>query len=214
MVFASVREVLDALSRETGRDIRLFSCQRCGDCCRQLGGHVSLLPREVGLFPASAVRPLYGIKRGHSLKIVMYELAIETCPHLGEGSTCGIYRRRPAVCRSYPLTYVPPGLVAMSPDCPQRLSFPTREMTGALRSYLQGMLFFDHQRERIVGFYRGEWLPAEEHSRRTLLERGLGRAAPDGDPGSGRRVTAAIDLGPSLPPVYFFVPNAYLQDTV
>ena len=90
-----------------------FSCLRCGECCRRLlidsglaRKGLPLLPDERGLFPAELIAPGVGV--GHpdtsGFRVISYQMTELVCPHLDEGS-CGIWRTRPAVCRSYP--YMP-----------------------------------------------------------------------------------------------------------
>jgi len=94
-----------------------FSCQRCGACCKSLiidlkgKYHIGLflLPEETRLFPAELVLPFWAVgTKGRSRpgrpKPAIYQLNAKTCPHLTKTHTCRIYKRRPLVCRAFPLT--------------------------------------------------------------------------------------------------------------
>jgi len=69
-----------------------------------------LMPDELSWFPKDKIVPLYGggLKgraRPRPEKVIAYQLDLMVCPWLRrEERTCMIYRHRPTVCRSYPLS--------------------------------------------------------------------------------------------------------------
>jgi Fe-S-cluster containining protein len=93
-----------------------FNCLRCGDCCRNLivetieGVHsgLALFPEETKHFSNEFVIPYRG--RGSypgekDFKTVMFQLAVDVCPHLGivdNLTICEIYDERPLSCRCFP----------------------------------------------------------------------------------------------------------------
>jgi Fe-S-cluster containining protein len=88
-----------------------FECSRCASCCRSLlesnddkilRGLV-LTRSEITLFPASVVLPKLGIGEKTSEHTVLYQLAVESCPHLSSQNECQIYADRPLICRSFPI---------------------------------------------------------------------------------------------------------------
>ena len=100
-----------------------FKCLKCGECCKnlhiktKLGGAkwvtlgLFILPHERKLFPANIVMPMYGAGiKGKSRPrpdiIFAYQISQNICPHLTSKNLCGIYKRRPIACRSFPLETV------------------------------------------------------------------------------------------------------------
>jgi Fe-S-cluster containining protein len=95
----------------------VFECLKCGNCCRHLFeegekfGVVgpTLFSKETKLFPSKFISPQLGVglnKRGTGPKhVVLYQLNVDTCPHLSESNECRIHQKRPLVCRSWPTTF-------------------------------------------------------------------------------------------------------------
>jgi len=95
----------------------VFECLKCGNCCRHLLEEdekfgvmgPTLFSKETKLFPSKFISPQLGVglnKRGTGPKhVVLYQLNVDTCPHLSESSECGIHQKRPLVCRSWPTTF-------------------------------------------------------------------------------------------------------------
>jgi Fe-S-cluster containining protein len=91
-----------------------FQCLNCGDCCRDLIATTPgltlglyLLPNELGLFSEDYISPWVGLDNriddfGPGF-IAAYQLKVDRCPHLQESNKCGIYSRRPLVCKAFPL---------------------------------------------------------------------------------------------------------------
>jgi len=93
------------------RQIALWRCQGCGECCKQLTGKrfaMALTPQErVRLQYLAAkhnrsvnVQPLTRDVFG---RVTLYQLVEECCPFLNTVNRCEIYSYRPLVCRAYPL---------------------------------------------------------------------------------------------------------------
>ena len=101
----------------------IFECLRCGSCCRNLivtldekDGVMSkykvglmLLPEETRLFASEDVSPMWAIntkgkRRPGRPKAILYQLTRQTCPYLTRDNRCLVYKRRPTICRGYPLT--------------------------------------------------------------------------------------------------------------
>ncbi|MCD6528760.1 YkgJ family cysteine cluster protein [Candidatus Bathyarchaeota archaeon] len=91
------------------RQIALWRCIRCGECCRHMVGKkfgMALLPEEAKRLKVLASR------RGVSLhlkpltwngfKVTLYQFAEPVCPFLTRNG-CSIYRWRPLACKMYPL---------------------------------------------------------------------------------------------------------------
>ena len=88
-------------------------CQRCGKCCNDLIQQdrgvlrgLSLMLEEIHLFTEELVKPYLGIgKRPHmtNFKVIAYQLASDSCPHLVENS-CRRYDERPTSCRQFPFS--------------------------------------------------------------------------------------------------------------
>ena len=91
-------------------------CQRCGACCRSLVGDpptvVKSSPLLLKAFIAyhRATHRFEAYARGPNGEVLF------RCGHLQNDNTCGIYWRRPSVCRTYPV--VPSfGIPKLLPDC-------------------------------------------------------------------------------------------------
>jgi len=93
----------------------MFSCLRCGACCKDLivdfnGWRIGLflMAHEIGLFPINLVSPGWAVgTRGRSrprLNVKSYQLNVKDCPYITPKNLCGIYERRPVICRGHPLT--------------------------------------------------------------------------------------------------------------
>lgn len=98
------------------RQMLKFSCSRCGDCCKNLiieaiGGvrsGLALFPEETRHFPKEFVSPYRGLGSypgEKDFKTVMFQLAVNVCPHLetiDTLATCRIYDKRPLSCKCFP----------------------------------------------------------------------------------------------------------------
>jgi Fe-S-cluster containining protein len=88
-------------------------CQRCGKCCNDLVQEdkgvlrgLSLMPKEVHLYPEELVKPYLGIgKRPHmdKFRTIAYQLVADSCPHLVD-NCCSRYGERPTSCRQFPFS--------------------------------------------------------------------------------------------------------------
>jgi Fe-S-cluster containining protein len=132
----------------------VFECLRCGRCCTDLLAEdmgvlrgLTLLPGEQGHFPESMVSPAIGRGRRpneRGFRVLAYQLAVKTCPHLGE-SRCNIYADRPASCRQYPFSLGrgPDGaeLIGLDLNCPSLLMHlgkdPRARFTFEARPYAE-----------------------------------------------------------------------------
>ena len=104
----------------------IFNCLRCGCCCRDLivtideadgvqGKYkvgLMVLPEERNLFAAEDISPMWAIntkgkRRPKRPKVILYQMTRPTCPHITKTNRCLIYKRRPTICRGYPLTIHP-----------------------------------------------------------------------------------------------------------
>ena len=84
-------------------------CLKCGACCRHLlddrGGIVKglvLTESEKSLFPEDIVSPNIAVGRRKPEHMINYQLNVQVCPFVGEKNECGIYEKRPLVCRAFP----------------------------------------------------------------------------------------------------------------
>jgi Fe-S-cluster containining protein len=90
----------------------MFQCTRCGICCQNLvikcGSRyyfgLFLLPEEKDLFPVDVVAPYWGTRKNGKFEVRIFQLNTKKCPHQTAQNTCGIYERRPLICRAHPLT--------------------------------------------------------------------------------------------------------------
>lgn len=195
--------MLDKLSRQLGKEISFFKCRRCGECCRDFGGEgVWLLPEETSLFPRKSVEPYLGIRKGGTVEVKVYILRSEPCPRLVDGHSCGIYRQRPLLCRIYPLKPGDNGVIYMGDDCPNRISFPTREMLVAFRNHSERLLFLETMGDRAVGLEGDRWIPVDEFFQRVRDK--LKVSIVEWEP---RAVVPFKAFG--LPPLCLFIPEVY-----
>lgn len=202
-----VEDILKSIRADSGRDIPLFACRRCGDCCDFDSMGLILFPNEVGLFPADLVEPHYGVRRGSGIEVRASVLKSGPCPHLS-ASGCSIYAKRPIHCRSYPLVHYG-GTSYMFPGCPGRLSFPTPDMFRAMRSFYCGTAFLYTDEEEAVGFSDGEWLPLDQFLL-TARERALDAAIQE------RQVRCPVAMEiriAGMPRFRFVIPDDYLRET-
>lgn len=78
------------------------SCYRCGDCCRMIVANPPRLLHKYGLLRLFAAyhRLAHGFvvtARGPAGEVIF------SCMHLRADRRCGIYKRRPLLCRNYPV---------------------------------------------------------------------------------------------------------------
>jgi len=106
------------------------TCLRCGECCRHLVNEVEgwgvvngllLLEHEKSLFPASLVRPQWGVSlegEKQPRETITYQLSAMRCRHLSADG-CGVHEERPLMCRAFPLvvaSWDPPS-ISLSARC-------------------------------------------------------------------------------------------------
>jgi hypothetical protein len=69
--------------------------------------------------------------------IIVHQVNVDKCPHIDtvDGGQCGIYQRRPLICRAFPYTEFSSfsGIAKASPECPE---IESQLKTGALRPVL------------------------------------------------------------------------------
>ncbi len=101
--------------------VLLGSCHRCGACCRSLVGDPPGLVKRSALLLRGfiayhrATHRFEAYARGPNGEVLF------RCGHLQADNTCGIYWRRPLVCRTYPV--VPSrGAPSLLPDCSYRVA--------------------------------------------------------------------------------------------
>jgi Fe-S-cluster containining protein len=111
-----------------------FQCQKCAKCCRNLFekrgailGGLPLTDREAILFPKDLVLPKISLGTTKPEHTIIYQLNVNSCPHLNNEQTCRIYPRRPLMCKAFPIvgeaisnkctifSYRKPGLVFDEP---------------------------------------------------------------------------------------------------
>jgi Fe-S-cluster containining protein len=99
----------------------LGSCQKCGACCRSLVGDPPAMVKNTPLLLKAfiayhrATHRFEAYGRGPNGEVIF------RCGHLQPDNTCGIYWRRPLVCRTYPV--VPSqGAPSLLPDCSYRIA--------------------------------------------------------------------------------------------
>ena len=87
-----------------------FECSRCATCCRNLVEESSGIQRglpltseEKELFSPENVAPKLGIGVESPKNVVLFQLTTNCCPHLNHQNHCGIYSKRPLMCRSFPI---------------------------------------------------------------------------------------------------------------
>jgi Fe-S-cluster containining protein len=95
----------------------VFECLKCGNCCRHLFDEdekfgvmgLTLFSKETKLFPSKFISSQFGVglnEGGTGPKhVVLYQLNVDTCPHLSENNECGIHQKRPLACRSWPTSF-------------------------------------------------------------------------------------------------------------
>jgi hypothetical protein len=96
-------------------------CQRCGACCRSLVGDPPQVIKKSSVLLRTfiayhrATHRFEAYARGPNGEVLF------RCGHLQTDNTCGIYWRRPLVCRTYPV--VPSfGIPKLLPDCSYRIA--------------------------------------------------------------------------------------------
>lgn len=94
----------------------MFECLKCGACCRKLLHNMGqwtvglfLLPTEMKLFPEDHLAPMWGIglkgrSRPRPESLAVIQLDTQPCPHINPDNKCGIYLKRPQICRAHPLS--------------------------------------------------------------------------------------------------------------
>lgn len=92
------------------RQIALWRCLRCGECCRHIVGQrfgLALLPQEAERLRALASRRSLTLDlkplTWNGYRVTLYQFAQKACPFLTRNNRCSIYRLRPLACRIYPL---------------------------------------------------------------------------------------------------------------
>jgi len=92
------------------RQIALWRCVRCGECCRHLVGRsfgLALLPEEAERLRVLASRRCVALDlkplTWNGFKVTLYQFAEQICPFLTRDNRCSIYRWRPLACRMYSL---------------------------------------------------------------------------------------------------------------
>ncbi len=80
----------------------LGSCHKCGECCKQIVGNPPRFvknSRLLDLFAAyhKVMHNFEAVARGPNDEVIF------SCGHLLPSGRCGIYKRRPFICRNYPL---------------------------------------------------------------------------------------------------------------
>lgn len=101
--------------------VLLGSCHKCGACCRSLVGDPPAVVKRTPFLLKSfiayhrATHRFEAYARGPNGEVIF------RCGHLQHDNTCGIYWRRPLVCRTYPV--VPSrGPSSLLPDCSYRIA--------------------------------------------------------------------------------------------
>ncbi len=91
-------------------------CQRCGACCRCLVGEPPAYVRNSPLLLKTFIAYQRAAHRFEAYARGPNGEVLFRCGHLQADNTCGIYWRRPLVCRTYPV--VPSfGIPKLLPDC-------------------------------------------------------------------------------------------------
>ncbi|RLC79213.1 MAG: hypothetical protein DRI61_08395 [Chloroflexi bacterium] len=92
------------------RMVALWSCKRCGECCRHLVGRkfgMALLPEEKQRLEVLAQRRGVNLDLApltwNGYAVTLYQFTKPVCPFLDKHGRCSIYRWRPLACRMYPL---------------------------------------------------------------------------------------------------------------
>jgi len=190
-----------------------FDCSRCGDCCKNLvietieGVHsgLALFLEETKQFPSESVFPYRGFGRypeDKNFKIVMFQLGVDTCPHLKKvdnQATCNIYDERPLSCKCYPFEPISVDRFGrlffnFEPDCRaiQKMKRESPKVKGqkveceALNEEKSGYLLWDRMpeihmptQEWTFDLRYREWLPRSRawlDTTRLLLSRKMDRS--------------------------------------
>jgi Fe-S-cluster containining protein len=114
----------------------LFNCLCCGACCKNLivtldekdgvpGKYkvgLMLLQEELLLFAAEDIKPMWAIntkgkRRANRPKVILYQMTRQTCPYITKTNRCLIYKRRPTICRGYPLMIHPNNTATLDLKC-------------------------------------------------------------------------------------------------
>lgn len=110
------------------KHVLLGSCQRCGACCRSLVGDPPRIVKKNNTLLRTFIayhrvtHRFEAYARGPNGEVLF------RCGHLQPDNTCGIYWRRPLICRTYPVV---PFMEApkLLPDCSYRIAArPVAEM--------------------------------------------------------------------------------------
>lgn len=87
----------------------IFQCKRCGTCCRNLLEDIRgikrgliLTAKEASLFHSEMISPSLGIGMSKPKIIIIYQLNVNTCPHINNKNECLIYDKRPLMCKAFP----------------------------------------------------------------------------------------------------------------
>ena len=87
-----------------------FECSRCATCCKNLietsdnmKRGLPLTKEEALLFPTELVLPKLGVGLKAPETVILYQLALNCCPHLNEQNECQVYAKRPLMCQSFPI---------------------------------------------------------------------------------------------------------------
>ena len=98
---------------------RAFHCLRCGACCRW-PGTVTLAPGEPDAIAGHLGLPLaefldrYTTLAPNRTALVLVDAPSSTrCIFLSPDNTCAIYPVRPVQCRTFPVSWRPPGCPAL-----------------------------------------------------------------------------------------------------
>ena len=106
------------------KHVLLGSCQRCGACCRSLVGDPPAIVKKNDVLLRTFIayhrvtHRFEAYARGPNGEVLF------KCGHLQHDNTCGIYWRRPLVCRTYPV--VPfEDAPKLLPDCSYKIAART-----------------------------------------------------------------------------------------
>lgn len=103
------------------KHVLLGDCQRCGACCRSLVGDPPEVVKNNPLLLKGFIAYHRTTHRFEAYARGPNGEVLFRCGHLQSDNTCGIYWRRPLVCRTYPV--VPAyGIPRLLPDCSYRIA--------------------------------------------------------------------------------------------
>ena len=93
------------------KQIALWRCIQCGECCRHLVGQkfgMAVTPDEKRCLETLARRRGINVHflplTWNGFKVTLYQFADKVCPFLDRNrNRCGIYQWRPLACRMYPV---------------------------------------------------------------------------------------------------------------